>query len=260
MQNGRINVSIANMYRLPKYASEIVSQALLGERCTIVQNEKNFSRITLEDGYEGWISNHQWVKSEGRMQATKRVRAHFLQIFSKPDFKSQPLRDAVIGTYLDVLEEQEDWLQVLLPDGISGYAVKKAFGPFPVASRAGIRELAYEFFGYPYHWGGRSPKGFDCSGFVQTVFALLNMKLPRDSWMQHREARPVGRDMLQAEEGDLYFFAERRSRISHVGIALGDGKIIHARGMVRVNSLYNENTELSQDLADTFVEVRTYFR
>ena len=260
MQYGQINVSVANLYLQPQYRSEVVSQALLGEKCTIVQSDRNFSKIVLEDGYEGWLSDYQWVKSSEGIHNTERVRAHFIQLFEKPDFLSRPVRDAVIGTQLNILAEEQEWFRVLLPDGKTGYAAQRGFGPFPAVSRAAIGELAFEFYGYPYQWGGRSPKGFDCSGFVQTVFALLNIKLPRDAWMQHRDTVPVGNDPQRAEIGDLCFFAEQPGKISHVGIALGDGKIIHARGMVGVNSLYKGAAEFRQDLADTFVEVRTCFR
>jgi hypothetical protein len=259
MENGRINVSVANLYRLPRYSSEIVSQALLGEICTVVQKGKKFTRIALEDNYEGWISNQQWVHDEGRSYQRKRVRAHFLRIFEKPDLLSRPVRDAVIGTYLNIIAEQSDWVQVSLPDGVTGYAPQQGFGTFPAASRSGIKQIALEFCGYPYYWGGRSPKGFDCSGFVQAVFSLLNMKLPRDSWMQHRDGVPVGRDPEQAQAGDLYFFSDKSDTITHVAIALGAVNIIHAQGMVKINSMRQGTSEFKQDLLDSFVEVRTYF-
>jgi hypothetical protein len=259
MQYGQINVSVANLYSQPQYRSEVVSQALLGEKCTIVQSDRNFSKIILEDGYEGWISDQQWVKySEGKHNSRK-VRAHFIRIFEKPDFLAQPVRDAVIGTHLNIVAELPEWFRVLLPDGKTGYVAQRGFGPFPATSRNGIRELAMEFYGYPYQWGGRSPKGFDCSGFVQTVFALLNMNLPRDAWMQYRQAVPVSNDPQRANTGDLCFFAEQPEKISHVGIALGAGKIIHARGMVGVNSISRGAADFRKDLADSFVEVRTYF-
>ena len=259
MKNGQINVSVANLYRQPRYSSEVVSQGLLGEIFTILHRDNNFSQIKLDDGYEGWLSNYQWVDLTNYRLNTKRVRSHLLQIRERPDPLSQPVRDAVIGTSLYIRGKQKDWVQVILPDGKTGYVPENGFSTFPESTRAGAGHLALEFLGYPYHWGGRSPKGFDCSGFVQTVFALLQIKIPRDSWMQHRDGRQVSKDPEQAELGDLYFFAENPGKISHVGIALGGGKIIHARGMVRMNSLRKADAEFMSDLADTFVEVRTYF-
>jgi hypothetical protein len=259
MPSGRVNVSVANLYRLPQYGSEIVSQALLGERCAVLENKTAFSRIALDDGYEGWISNRQWVDEQSRPDDRRRVRSHFLRLYENPDLRARPVRDAVIGTYLDVIEEEQEWLRVVLPDGIIGYAERRGFGPFPDLSREGIMQLALEFYGYPYYWGGRSPKGFDCSGFVQTVFALLDMKLPRDSWMQHRQGKPAGKKLLAARPADLLFFAGPEGKISHVGIVMGEGRIIHCQGMVCMNSLLQGASDFRQELLDSFVEVRTYF-
>ena len=168
------------------------------------------------------------------------------------------IRDLVIGATLVKTAEKEDWFQVSLPDGILGWVEKKSFAPFPQESRQGVVDLAQEFLGYPYHWGGRSPKGFDCSGLIQTIFAHTGVSLPRDSWMQHRDAQPVSDDPLQAEPGDLCFFAEGGKRITHVGVAVGEGRIIHARGFVRQNSLKESDPDFDRDLARTFVDVKTY--
>ena len=58
---GKINVSVANMYREATYGSEIVNQGLLGESITVENRTKDFTEIKLYDGYQGWISNYQWV-------------------------------------------------------------------------------------------------------------------------------------------------------------------------------------------------------
>jgi gamma-D-glutamyl-L-lysine dipeptidyl-peptidase len=260
MPKGLVNVSVANLYASPQYASEIVSQVLLGESFGVEQGGSRFSRVLLKDGYAGWLSNYQWVEQSGREPEykKKRVRSHFALVYEQPDFLSRPVRDAVIGTFLNIVAEQGEWVEVILPDKVSGYISQRCFGAFPVPSREGIKQQALEFLGYPYHWGGRSPRGFDCSGFVQTVCSLLNIDVPRDSWMQHRSGKPVRTDPCAALPGDLYFFADPPGRISHVGIALGGGDIVHARGMVCINSLREGNPGFSQNLADTFVEVRTY--
>ena len=70
----------------------------------------------------------------------------------------------------------------------------------------------------------------------------------------------VGKDPLDADPGDLYFFAEGRDRITHVGLALGSGDILHARGLVRINSLVPERPDFSRELINEFVDVRTYLR
>ena len=92
--------------------------------------------------------------------------------------------------------------------------------------------------GTPYRNGGSEPsRGFDCSGFVQWVFAQHGTILPRETREQYDEGHKLDRDDVQA--GDLVFFRTVSRGPSHVGIALGSGQFVHApssRGVVRVES------------------------
>jgi cell wall-associated NlpC family hydrolase len=87
---------------------------------------------------------------------------------------------------------------------------------------------AKTFLGRPYRWGGSSPKGFDCSGFVHYVFNSIGVDLNRSSRDQSKDGDPVDLDHILP--GDLLFFSTRgmRKGISHVGIYLGEGRFIHA--------------------------------
>jgi hypothetical protein len=91
-----------------------------------------------------------------------------------------------------------------------------------------LLEEAKRFLGTPYRYGGRSPRGFDCSGFVGFVFESYGIRLPRASVHQAREGESV--DLGEIQAGDLLFFKTRgrKHRISHVGIYLGEGQFIHA--------------------------------
>lgn len=95
--------------------------------------------------------------------------------------------------------------------------------------------------GTPYRNGGTEPsRGFDCSGFVQWVFAQHGATLPRETREQYDEGHKVHRDEVQA--GDLVFFQTVSRGPSHVGIALGAGQFVHApssRGVVRVENYTN---------------------
>jgi hypothetical protein len=258
-ETGRVNVSVANLYREASYQSETVSQALLAEKFIIEARQKNYSKIKQADGYSGWISNYQWVTDRPEDYPVMMVRAHMLKIFHQPDTCSTSLRDATAGVNLPVRQSQNGWLEVVLPDGKLGWAEEKGFGPLLPATRTNAVQLAEEFFGIPYFWGGRSARGFDCSGLVQTVFALMGLHLPRDSWMQQRDGSFVSDDLQKAQAGDLYFFSDNKKSITHVGLAAGNCRIIHARGMVRMNSLRQGDPEFNQDLLHTFIDVRTYF-
>lgn len=95
----------------------------------------------------------------------------------------------------------------------------------PISS-SGIAGLARQYLGVPYVWGGASPSGFDCSGFVQYVYAQYGIRLPRTADVQASVGYPVSREELQP--GDLVFFAGDYVNISHVGIYVGGGQMIHA--------------------------------
>ena len=97
---------------------------------------------------------------------------------------------------------------------------------------------ALTFQGTPYRAAGADPSGFDCSGLVQYVFARHGIVVPRSVAEQFRIGRDVDADRL--EPGDLVFFRINARDVSHVGIAVGGGRFVHApseRGTVRVSLL-----------------------
>jgi cell wall-associated NlpC family hydrolase len=113
----------------------------------------------------------------------------------------------------------------------------RALAPFPRS----IVETALALAGAPYRPGGATPDGFDCSGFVVYVFRAHGVRLPRTVAGLYLAASPVRAGRVTA--GDLLFFDIAGGGASHVAIALGDGRFIHAPsadGVVRVESLGSE--------------------
>ena len=92
----------------------------------------------------------------------------------------------------------------------------------PPGKYGGVVGIAMQYLGTPYVWGGESPGGFDCSGFVMYVFAQVGVSLPHNAAAQYGYGMPVSRDQLQP--GDLVFF----NGLGHNGIYIGGNQFIHS--------------------------------
>jgi cell wall-associated NlpC family hydrolase len=106
---------------------------------------------------------------------------------------------------------------------------------------ARVVDLARQYLGTPYVWGGTTPKGFDCSGFAQFLYKRIGVNLPRTSQEQFKTGTPISIQQLQP--GDLVFFKGTdgpANDVGHEGIYLGGGKFIHAPhtgDVVKISSL-----------------------
>ena len=166
------------------------------------------------------------------------------------------------------------WTQVMLPSGKTGYVPSKELklheGWTSIAKGEGSAESispemtekiiaeAEKLLGVPYLWGGMSAKGVDCSGLVRISHIMNGILLPRNASQQvfcgdrvevPRHGGPETYDregalaaVANLERGDLVYFGtpatdEKPMRITHVGIYLGNNRIIHSSHRVRINSL-----------------------
>ena len=121
-----------------------------------------------------------------------------------------------------------------------------------------IESVALEYLNAPYLWGGRTPFGIDCSGFTQLVFRFFDVQLKRDASQQIHQGEVISFDRI--EKNDVVFFENSKGNIAHVGIYLGDHKIIHAHGEVRIDTLSIDgitNSE-SKALSHVFSGIRRY--
>ena len=95
--------------------------------------------------------------------------------------------------------------------------------------------------GSPYLWGGKTPFGYDCSGFVQSVYSSVELNIKRDTSTQIKESKMTDIDIRDAKKGDLVFFNIDSDGVDHVGIWCGDDSVIHCGGELKIQSIYDDS-------------------
>lgn len=266
---GIINVSVANMRAQSVFQAELVNQTLMGNIVSVLDKRDDYLLVQNWDGYIGWISKHEitigdaelareWYESQKVM-----MRGNYGLVFSEPADTSHILSDLVPCILLKKRSQNTPYIEVELPDRQTGYVKTSQFMDEDKylkqkISAEDLLNQAQKFLGIPYLWGGNSTKGFDCSGFVQTLFRLFNFELPRDSGPMSREGQniPLSEDFHTYAAGDLFFFGKTAQRINHVAIYMGEGLYIHSRGKVRINSLDQIHPLYEDYLKSLFVKVQ----
>jgi len=249
---GVVNLSVCNIRRSSTYSSELVTQAVLGTPVHIIGKEKTWNKIQCPDGYTGFVNKdavvpmskdqyHKWNAAPKLM-----VTALFGIVTSSPEEGADVVSDIVGGDRLELLGQKKGHYHVRFPDGREGY-VKEADGLPDDEFRETVRQdaeaiisTALTMVGFPYLWGGTSPKGFDCSGYVRTVLALHGIILPRDASQQApvTERIETSQGLSKLQPGDLLFFGNKDTGyVRHVGFYLGDGRFLHCIGKAHINSL-----------------------
>jgi cell wall-associated NlpC family hydrolase len=165
------------------------------------------------------------------------VTSLMANVYRDPDVTTaRPKAQAPLAARLEVIGDGPGagWLVVRLPAGDTGYVqggdVKPVdpAAPRPRGKREDLVASARRFLGVPYLWGGMTAHGIDCSGLVSRVYDANGIEIPRDADLQFddAEAAPVRRGALRP--GDLLFFGQDATHISHVGLYVGRGRFLSA--------------------------------
>jgi gamma-D-glutamyl-L-lysine dipeptidyl-peptidase len=250
--------NVANIYVEPKTSTELVTQAIMGQPAWVEKEEGEWSYIRTWDDFHGWVQSRCLLNRESNQPyaSTKSVAvitSLFCDVHSECESSSDILTKVVISTELEAGEYYGEQIEVKLPDGTVGFAsrscvkIEKNEEHFPASAEA-LVHTAKRFIGVPYLWGGTTPFGIDCSGFVQLVFHIHGVRLPRNSYMQAGDPRgiPVNRDELRV--CDLLFFAGGTDpeKITHVGMSLGGDQFIQSSGGMGVNITSLQGTKYEQ--------------
>ncbi len=223
-----VTQSLIPMYRDPDYHSELVNEILFGEIIELNGSYGDWTKVKcLLYDYEGWICSYAFEIINDDEDITK--YKVITSITALIEWKNQMLwvsKGARIYNFMGVN---------IINGKFRENNTKLSFG--------NILEDAQSLLYTPYRWGGKTPLGIDCSGFVQLVFYTNNIILPRDAAEQSElgEARIFAQD---AYPGDLAFFGtteydeenhKDRIVINHVGIILNNSTIIHAFKNVHID-------------------------
>jgi gamma-D-glutamyl-L-lysine dipeptidyl-peptidase len=205
--------------------SEIVSQLLFGETCTVIEKYENWCKIKCDwDDYEGWIDGKQ-IESLQKNFKTEHLTFQLAHSCHKQDNHIPLLLGSSLPDFdgLNFSYNKEKYI-------FNGITLKTGTDNLDK-----IKKIAMKYHNAPYLWGGRSPFGIDCSGLTQMIYKFLDIKLPRDAYQQ-AEMGDVVNFAGEARTGDLAFFGNEE-KITHVGMIMENGNIIHASGYVRIDIL-----------------------
>jgi hypothetical protein len=238
MEYAVVNVPAAPVRRKPDHRKEMISQLLFGESVAILKSKGPlWLKIrSLHDNYEGWITN-TLVQEVDEKTASAMSCCVSAELLSSINIDGKTVQ-VPVGSSLPFFEEKPDAKKGgkgklgNIDYVFSGQVMKRDDQVF---SPELIKKLTSKWLNAPYLWGGRTPLGVDCSGFVQVVYKMMGIDLPRDAWQQAQEGRSV-KKFSEICPGDLAFFRNKED-ITHVGIILGDEQIIHASGKVRIDPI-----------------------
>lgn len=261
---GIVNLSVCNLRVADDFSSEMMTQGLMGMPVRLLQN-RGWYRIQTPDNYIAWVHRvgvHPVTKAEldawnGAEKVV--VTSHYGFTYQKPDMGSQTVSDVVAGNRLKYEGTEGDFYRVAYPDGRQAY-LSKSISQIEKEWRAALKQdaesiirTAYTMMGIPYLWAGTSSKGVDCSGFVRTTLYMHDIITPRDASQQAYvgEHINIDPDFRNVRPGDLVFFgrratADKKERVVHVAIYLGNKKFIHSQGDVHVSSFNPSDAEYDE--------------
>jgi len=270
MDAAYIIVPVADVYKNHTFSSEVVTQALMYEKVTILDTHDNWSRIEQWDGYQGWINNFYLSDEDFNCNSYEFTINRYPREGIYSTETNNPPSSSLGNKPSDLLlpygvkflikekikTELDTWFRILITHDFpyeSGdledvfdiyFWIKDPSenlwyinNPFRDCLEQDLERL----MNIPYRWGGKTSFGFDCSGLIQTVFKANGISMPRDSKDQYEVVKKNKINFENAKFGDLIFFQENE-KICHVGIMTETcERFYHCSGRVKIGSLDSDD-------------------
>ncbi|MDR0970814.1 MAG: C40 family peptidase [Bacteroidales bacterium] len=234
MKHGFCNLAIVPIRRDFSHSSEMVSQLLFGDVFSILDERDSWFLIeNYEDKYIGWVEKKQvilikeeeyvWYNSSSKL-FTKDAIAYIFQTNLKT--KEKIIYPIYFGS--QIINQKFQLNNILFEISPASLQLTAKSGAISLMA------IAIKYLSTPYLWGGKSIFGIDCSGFTQICFKQVGITLLRDAKDQALQGETIN-SIDYAAKGDLCFFENEDKKIIHVGIYMGENKIIHSSGQVRID-------------------------
>ncbi|WP_101508485.1 C40 family peptidase [Paraclostridium sordellii] len=278
-----ITASALNVRSGPSTGYNVIGTTYQGNTVEIITSSNGWHKVKLSNGQVGWVSG-QYVSLSGDAgnsgnggstetpstgkKAT--VTASALNVRSGPSTSNGVIGTVYKGNTVEILENSNGWSKIKTSSGQVGWASSQYLSTSGDSSNNGnsgntsggettnpnkaqaIINLAKAQLGKPYVWGAEGPNAFDCSGLTYYVYGQNGVSLPRTAREQSNVGTTISQSQLQP--GDLIFSSTDGSgRVTHVGIYIGNGQMIHAPQEGDVVKVTNSNSSYWQS---TFVTAK----
>ncbi|CEN87504.1 SH3-domain-containing protein [[Clostridium] sordellii] len=278
-----ITASALNVRSGPSTGYNVIGTTYQGNTVEIITSSNGWHKVKLSNGQVGWVSG-QYVSLSGNAgnsgnggstetpstgkKAT--VTASALNVRSGPSTSNGVIGTVYKGNTVEILENSNGWSKIKTSSGQVGWASSQYLSTSGDSSNNGnsgntsggettnpnkaqaIINLAKAQLGKPYVWGAEGPNAFDCSGLTYYVYGQNGVSLPRTAREQSNVGTTISQSQLQP--GDLIFSSTDGSgRVTHVGIYIGNGQMIHAPQEGDVVKVTNSNSSYWQS---TFVTAK----
>jgi cell wall-associated NlpC family hydrolase len=271
-----------NLRSGPGTAHNVLAQLPSGAKLEVLGQQDGWFKVATSKGTVGWVTDDFFKIGGGAPAAAKAsgpitasVSASSVNLRQGPSTRYGSFGRMKAGTALTVIARNGEWFKVRSPRGTVGWVaqdlvnisadlvknipITKDIPPAPkpvqnvtrpqpaaptIAAAGGAAQIALQFVGARYIYGGSSPRGFDCSGLTSYVYRQLGVNLPHKASAQFSERYGQRVSMGNLAPGDLVFFANTAGRgITHVALYVGNGMMVSAntpRTGVQYVSLYGQ--------------------